>query len=255
VTIDSVGLRTVRPWAAETNFRILFIGNSVTWGGTSIDDGGTFAQLTCVQLEERLVATFTCGNAGVSAYGTDNMAARLLYKKFTNEDAIVVTLIYPDMLRGLVELKRNYFFSSSPRGPLPAIWEAGTFLLFKIVYWLRHHSEVQLSDDDMLVAKRSLENLFQILKAEQELGKLVLVVLAPLSEELGGNESVFTRLADSMLQQHGLDGLNLNALVTENFTPGIFIDDRHLEYDGHRLYAQAIADRLIGEFESKLAEQ
>lgn len=245
VTIDSRGLRAVRPWDAETEFRILFIGDSVTWGGTSIDDKDTFAHLTCVSLENRLGASFTCGNAGVNAYGIDNMTARLKYKNFNNEDAIVTTVIPPDAIRGLTDLKSQYFFSSSPFGPFPAIWEAGTFVLFKFVNWLRHHSETYIDKDDLSTAENSLENLFHSLKEKESKGKLVLVVLSPISEELGDKESIFTKTMLQLLRKYKLHFLNMNPVVTRNYSENIFSDDRHLEYDGHQLYAKAISDELM----------
>ena len=258
-TIDGHGLRTPEPWNQDVDNRILFVGNSITWSGTSIDDKATFPYLTCVDLEKRTGLAFTCGNAGVSAYGTDNMAARIRFKTFDNEQAIVVTLIYPDMLRGLTELQRNYFFSSTPQGPLPALWEVGTILMFRLSYWLRHHSLVHYGDDgrgflkavikdDLTVAEESLRNLLGILKAKEKEGKAVLVVLSPLKEELGGKESAFTRLAERLVLEYRLPSINMNGPVTEHYTEATFSDDRHLGLEAHQLYATRIADKLSVRF-------
>lgn len=105
VTIDSYGLRGVRDWAEPADVKLLFIGNSVTWSGTYIDDRQTFPHLTCVHLRAQLGRDFTCGNAGVNAYGTDNMAERLRYKRFNDEDVIVVTIVPGDATRGLADVR------------------------------------------------------------------------------------------------------------------------------------------------------
>jgi hypothetical protein len=248
VTIDARGLRTPKPWDQEADARILFIGNSITWSGTSIDDKSTFPHLTCVELEKRTGLSFTCGNAGVSAYGTDNMTARLKYTTITNEQAIVVTLIYPDMLRGLTELQRNYFFSSTPKGPLPALWEVTTVVLFRLTYWLRHHALIHYDDGGMAVAEDSMRHLLDVLKKEEKEGKIVLVVLSPLAAELGGKESAFTKLAEKLLLEYGLPSVNMNALVTDAFTDSTFSDDRHLGPEAHRLYGTTIAAKLSEHF-------
>src|SRR5262245_34552587 len=52
ITIDSKGLRGTKDWKTPSDAKILFVGDSVTWGGTAIDDRDTFANLTCVRLEE-----------------------------------------------------------------------------------------------------------------------------------------------------------------------------------------------------------
>ena len=44
VTIDSKGLRSTTDWTAQADGKILFIGDSVTWGGTYIDDRDTFSE-------------------------------------------------------------------------------------------------------------------------------------------------------------------------------------------------------------------
>jgi hypothetical protein len=244
VTIDGRGLRTPKPWDDAADVRILFIGNSVTWSGTATDDKATFPYLTCEDLEKRIRLSFTCGNAGVNAYGTDNMTARLKYTDITNEQAIVVTLIYPDLLRGLTSLRSEHFLSSPPKGPLPALWEASTILLFRLVYWLRHHSLITYDHDDLAVAEESMRHLLDVLKEKEKEGKLVLVVLSPLKGELGGKESPFTKLAEKLVLEYRLPSLNMNGLLTEHYTDSTFTDEKHLGLVGHRLYGTAIADEL-----------
>jgi hypothetical protein len=237
-------LRTPEAWDDPADARILFIGNSVTWSGTSIDDKDTFPYLTCVNLENRTGLSFTCGNAGVNAYGTSNMAARLEYTTITNEQAIVVTLIYPDLLRGLRDLDGEHFFSSKPKGPLPALWEAGTILLVGWTYRLRHYDRTHQEDGSAQVAERSLRRLLDVVKQKEKEGKAVLIVLSPLRSEIGGKESEYTRLAEKLVLESGLPLLNMNTLVTQAYSDSMYTDEKHLGLPGHRLYGTAIAERL-----------
>lgn len=246
VTIDGRGLRTPEPWDDPADVRILFIGNSVTWSGTSIDDKATFPYLTCLELERRTGRSFTCGNAGVNAYGTDNMAARLRYTPIRNEQAIVVTLIYPDMLRGLTDLRSQHFFSSKPNGPLPALYEVATILLVQFTDWLRFQSGVHYEDEDKAVAEESLRRLLDVLKEKEREGKAVLVVLSPLRSELGGKENPLTRLAERLVQEYQLPSINMNALLSRESSDSTFTDLKHLGSLGHRIYGTTIADSLSG---------
>ena len=121
--------------------------------------------------------------------------------------------------------------------------------------WLRHHSETYIDKDDLSTAENSLEKLFHSLKEKESKGKLVLVVLSPVSEELGGKESIFTEKMLQLLRKYELHFLNMNPVVTRNYLENIFSDDRHLEYAGHRLYAKAISDELMRYLEPVLKEK
>jgi hypothetical protein len=190
------------------------------------------------------------------------MTARLRFKSIDNEQAIVVTLIYPDMLRGLTELQRNYFFSSTPKGPLPALWEVGTILLFRLNHWLRHHSLIHRGEDgygtsgltieeDLIVAEESLRNLLNVLKREEKEGKTILLVLSPLSSELAGKESAFTKLAEKLAESYGVPCINMNGRISRQYTENTFTDDRHLGIDAHRLYGETIAEALSAQFATR----
>ncbi len=246
-------MRTPKPWDDHADVRILFIGNSVTWSGTSIDDKATFPYLTCVEMEKRTGLSFTCGNAGVNAYGTDNMAARLKYTTITNEQAIVTTLIYPDMLRGLTDLNSQHFFTSKPSGPVPALWEVGTILLYNVTAWLRHRSATHYEVGSLAVAEESMRRLLEILKQKEKAGKVVLVVLSPLTRELRGHQSEFTTLAENLVLEYDLPIVNMNAMVTSEYTDSMYTDEKHLGLVGHRLYATTIADKLRPHLLRKMA--
>src|ERR1700683_648981 len=101
VTIDSRGLRSTHDWSEPADVKILFVGDSVTWGGTYIDDADTFAEGVCQRLARATGKSVVCGNAGANEYGTDNMAERIRYKDFNDETALVVTMIGTDTTRGL----------------------------------------------------------------------------------------------------------------------------------------------------------
>ena len=115
VTIGAEGLRGLEPWSGPADHHVLFVGDSVTWGGTNTDDDKTFAYLTCAELEARLARNFVCGNAGVNGYGTDNMIARLRYDpELERADTVVVTLISVDPIRGTSDLASAHFSRAGP---------------------------------------------------------------------------------------------------------------------------------------------
>ena len=47
VTINKDGLRATKEWDNNNNHKLLFFGDSVTYGGSYIDDKNIFSELTC----------------------------------------------------------------------------------------------------------------------------------------------------------------------------------------------------------------
>jgi len=245
VTIDSMGFRAVKDWATPAENKLLFIGDSITWGGTYIDDADTFAAGVCRRMEQATGQSFVCGNAGANQYGTDNMAERIRYKKVNDETALIVTLFSGDTLRGLQDADGSYFFTAPPPGPLRALWEAVTFLAWR-AYRAMRPLETRRGDDDLRVAERSLDNLFAAIRETQRPGRKVLLVFSPTEQELGGRETPFTRHVRTILERSGFDLLDLNPIVTAAHSTDFYYDGLHLETKGHRVYAEQIANRLLG---------
>jgi hypothetical protein len=246
VTIDSMGLRAVKDWTSPAQGKILFVGDSVTWGGTYIDDGDTFAAGVCVRLQAATGKDFVCGNAGTNEYGTDNMAARIRYKTMDDETALVVTLIADDTLRGLKDADAAFVFTAPPPGPFKALLEATAFVVWRLNRSMRPFRPIP-SRDDYRVAERSLENLFAAVRETQRSGRSVLFVLSPLAAELHGRELELTKVVRAALESSGFPVLDLHAAVSGAVTPDFYYDGIHLDRRGHHFYADQIAERLLAE--------
>jgi lysophospholipase L1-like esterase len=255
VTIDSHGLRAVRDWSTPADLRLLFVGDSVTWGGTNVDDTQTFAHRTAQLLGRKTGLTVIEGNAGVNAYGVDNMTQRLRHLGIDNEDAIVVTLISEDATRGLADLRASYFFSRRPPGPLPAIWEAAVFALFKTASNMRLGTLPQVHGDDLQVARESLARLFTVLRQKREGGKRVLLVLSPFQDQLDGPGSALTRCVRDELARSGFEYLDMHPVMSKQPPAEPFFDHVHLDAKGHEIYAQEISSKLMGMLQDRAPAQ
>jgi hypothetical protein len=251
VTLDSKGLRGTREWTAPADGKILFIGASATWGGTYVDDKDLYSNVVCVQLTKILKRDFTCGNAGVNSYGIDNMAERIRYKDFTDESAIVVTIVSFNAVRGLADIDSLPYLTVPPPGPFKALWEATTLLLWKVLNALR--SVRYDRTHDMSVAERSLDNLFAALRETDRPGRKVLIVLMPMHEQLGGRENDLTRKVRAVVEASKLDFLDLHQPISAapNRDSIYYSNSSHLELTGHRFVGNLIAAKL----ENLLAER
>jgi lysophospholipase L1-like esterase len=244
VTIDSKGLRSTRDWTSRADAKILFIGDSITWGGTYIDDKDTFAQGVCARLEAATGKRFICGNAGVNGYGTDNMAERIRLKNVDDESVLVVTLISHDALRGMADITRGFFHTKQPPGPFKAIWEAVDYLVWRTGNYLDPVREPTRSEPSNRIAERSLEKLFSAIRETDRPDRKVLLVYSPFKPDLTGPESELTKDIRGILERSGFDLIDFHAERAAALADHFFYDDAHLDVRGHHFYAEKIAKRL-----------
>ena len=109
VTINDVGLRSLENWSEKEEYKkIVFFGDSVTYGGSYIDDKKTFVFLSCKNLKKLKIV---CGNAGVNSYGIHNIVYRSKYDERLNKIFLKVFIIVPDdFYRGLQNSKTAHFY-------------------------------------------------------------------------------------------------------------------------------------------------
>ena len=85
VTINDAGLRSTKSWKNETKPKLLFLGDSVLYGGSNINDDQLFSLLSRNDIPE-----WSCFNGGVNAFGILNMVARSRFdKRIKDADAVV----------------------------------------------------------------------------------------------------------------------------------------------------------------------
>ena len=110
VTINDVGLRAIYNWKENNDKKkIIFFGDSVTYGGSYIDDTETFAHLACENIKN---TNYICGNAGVNAYGIFNKVYRSKYDLRLNDADLRIFLLIPDdFYRGLQDSNTAHFLS------------------------------------------------------------------------------------------------------------------------------------------------
>jgi len=245
ITIDSKGLRGVKEWTAPADGKILFIGASATWGGTFVGDKDLYSNVVCEDLERKLNRSFTCGNGGVNSYGVDNMAERIRYKNVSDESVIVVTVVPYNSVRGLADLDSLPYLTVTPPGPFKALWEAATLGSWNLLHILRY-IKYQDAENNLRVAERSLNNLFEALHETDRPDRKVLIVLMPIKGELGSHETDFTKGVRAMLERSGLDLLDLHQPMSANPHRDelFYANESHLEVAGHQFVGDLISKRL-----------
>ena len=127
VSINDVGLRSQINWKDNKKNKIVFLGDSITYGGSYIDDKETFSYLVCQKSNK-----FICGNAGVNAYSIINIVMRSRYDYRFNDSQKFVFLVAPgDFYREYVSANSLHFYLNKKKFLFPAITEAINFVSIK----------------------------------------------------------------------------------------------------------------------------
>lgn len=127
ISINDVGLRSIVDWKKSNNKKkIVFYGDSVTYGGSYIDDKKTFSHLIC---NDPQFKDYVCGNAGVNAYGIHNIIYRSKYdERLKNIDKKIFILISDDFYRGLQNSNTAHFYLNNKKFLFSGIFEALNFI-------------------------------------------------------------------------------------------------------------------------------
>lgn len=264
VTINESGYRSTESWTKPAAFKVLWIGDSVTWGGSYIDDRDTFAELSCKAIEDATGLEAVCGNAGVNAYGVDNMTSRLRYDRAGESANVVVAVVgWWNLDRAQQNIGGNSWLQRDPPGWFPALWEFAAYEASRILVFLQG----ERSCDDAYVpqvARASLAGLLRELAKKQNEGATVLLVRPLALHELVDVESVaampalpcperalvLIREFEEAVASSDLPYMDMTSVARReamDSAASFFYDKSffHLDVRGHRVYAQAIGNKIL----------
>ena len=244
VTVNESGLRSLDSWLNNEKQKILFLGDSVTWGGTGTDDTQVFPHLFCETANNRaLKEKYVCGNAGVNGYGVLNMVLRAKYDERINDADVFIFVIYVgDFLRGLRNRRVAHYFLRENDVLLPAINELVNYIGFKydINRLFAKKSDIE-ERHQFEAADFAIDILKDFSEDVVEKGKSYYVVLSP-----NGNDIDFKRpLAKhilSRLEEFSSDTILLSDPLSDK--ERTLSDNIHYTLDGHVAVAKYLSEAI-----------
>src|SRR5947208_893194 len=123
VHVNNLGLRgaDVTPERPPGALRILFLGDSVTWGGSYVDDAQLFATIAADMVRRRHPGRFTAVealDAGVNGWGAENIAglvgAEGEFPDAFGSDVWVLTILDDDFRREKTHVGEVPYFNVPP---------------------------------------------------------------------------------------------------------------------------------------------
>ena len=238
VTINDVGLRSLKNWETNKNKKkIIFFGDSVTYGGSYIDDKEIFSHLTCKKMND---PDYICGNAGVNAYGIFNIVYRSKYDKRISNDYIRVFLLVPDdFYRGLQNENTAHFYLNEKKYILPAIIEAINFLSTK--YNIRNiiskSSDNNKEENKYDLVKESVEIFNSEMKRLKLLNKKFLIFYTPSK----GNQ-----ILNNFIYSKVYDGIDFEIIdLSNDISDDMLEDSVHYNKKGHDKVSDKMFKKIL----------
>ena len=243
ITTNNLGLRAAGEWDSNPSGKILFLGDSVTYGGQYVADAQLFSSVAGSRLPGWQV-----GNGGINAWGVENIAGLIMDYRFFPVEIVVTCVLEGDFYRGLTRASSLPLWTKRPGLALQDllmhfIWRAN-----KSRYGGSVNAVVQ--DDahlDKIVdrASRRLKDLDLYLKQRQVRH---FIFILPTRSQIVDNEPPDLRV-QQVLNQYEIDAeyLRPELLALEpdrKKRRKWFHDEVHLEVPGHLAYGLLIGDAL-----------
>ena len=235
VTINESGLRSIKNWKLSKKKKIVFLGDSVTYAGSYIDDKDTFVHKVCEKLTE-----FICGNAGVNAYGINNIVMRSKYDKRLQDAEIFIYLFPPgDFYREYSNSKTAHFYLNNKYFIFPAITEAMSFVATKYDinnYISKHDDSNRNNDDKIKLIDYSINILADEIK-DKKIQKKVFIFLSNEKNDKNLNSSLNKYIKENLVSKVGEINF-LNSILDDD---QYFYDESvHYNKEGHKVVANEI---------------
>lgn len=241
VSINDVGLRSIYNWKNNSKKKIVFLGDSVTYGGSFLDDRQIFSHIVCEGLKG-----YICGNGGVNSYGIYNIVMRSKFDLRIQDSDIFIYVFPPDdFLRNFRNENSAHFYLNKKKYFFPAIMEAINYISTKydINKYLSKFNDTKVKKNNF-TEKEFIGYSINILKDE-------------INSKLNNNKKVLVFLSnrknDKLLQNDINNYIktelekNIHISSLENILnrDEYFYDESvHLSENGHRIVADHILKKI-----------
>src|SRR5438552_3616223 len=246
VHVNNLGLRgaDVTPERPPGALRILFLGDSVTWGGSYVDDAQLFATIAADTVRRQHPGRFTAVealDAGVNGWGAENIAglvgAEGEFPDAFGSDVWVLTILDDDFRRERTHVGEVPYFNVSPA----MAWEELLVLgAYRIV---TTYKRPKPAADFERIGREDLEVYRARAAHARARGALVLFVWHPDRAAVGGAEEVWKGRLAAMAADARVPLLDLLPAYRHAGGAALYVDGLHLGVAGH-----AVAGRAIGEW-------
>ncbi len=229
---------------SENSKYIVFVGDSVTYGGSYIDDSELFSSKFCSLSFENYV----CLNNGVNAWGTMNMGRFIAnYDLYSEREILkIILVILPgDERRNLRSFTDTPFWSSNPRNP-KAINEVMRYItLENLVPLFQRDNELVFEKKEKIYTAQRKQSWKELNSFIDKSNYKVDIVITPpkdwfLEKEKNSEKVIYENLLNDLDSPNINKKCNLYNFIKSEFNPELYVDGVHLSKKGHELWSKKL---------------
>lgn len=237
--INNIGLRADEDWDDNKDNKILFLGDSVTYGGSYIDNRELFSNIAVKDLKN-----FKTGNAGVNAWGIENIYGLIVESHF--RPAIIYITVVPegDFYRGLTRMPGLPFYNVGPNYALKELWYYFCYQQNNKRY--KEWTSYSNNNEKRFIVEKAVKKLKEMDTVLKKEGYVHLILISPNEIQVSGRTPK-DKLVKDLLDQYALRPVYiLDKLSQEDLSNRgkIFYDGVHLEKVGHEIWGRIIGAEL-----------
>jgi len=243
LTTNNFGLRGAGEWDINPTGKIMFLGDSVTYGGQYVADAQLFSSIAGSRLPG-----WQIGNGGTNAWGVENITGLLQDSGFIPAEVVVICVLEGDFYRGLTRAASLPLWTERPRFALQD-------LLMHFI-WRANESRYGGSIDAVVRDPRELDKIVdraanRLKDLEEYLDQQQVhhfIFILPTRSQLVTEEPLDDRVGLA-LNRFGIKAVYLQQKLL-TLEPDInqrrdwFHDEVHLDVPGHLAYGTLLGDEL-----------
>lgn len=232
IIINNKGMRSNGEWEnTKKTEKILFFGDSVTFGGSYIDNNDLFSEKFCQKVQNSV-----CGNYGVNGYKINNINLRIEnISKNINFDHLII-VVSSSIQLGHSNFYEFPFYEKFDYKLFKSSFEILNHILFKYNIKNNYHTTKNRSN------KVSKHNLDEFVKSLNKLNKKINIFILPTLEDLNGN----------LNKKHFLEDIkNVNFNIYNTYKEiknlnyfDLYYNNAHLNKKGHEYFSKMIYDKI-----------
>ncbi len=253
IKINNLGLRANEDWDDDVKGKVLFLGDSVTYGGSYIGNTQLFSYLALKGIED-----YQSGNAGVNGWGVEAIYGLVVESNFTPAEIYVTLLIEGDFYRHLSGIRGLPFWCRKPNLAIEEL----LFHYLTLANDNRYQSWDNFYRDEKIVHQLIEKSVIKLKEMDNFLkskGFIHLIYMSPDARHLFHDQGKDPIVLQYLMKHQ----VNITYLVDRlkllNFQEGaaeeIYYDGGHLDIEGHQLWGEIIGEDLQKVIQEKQKER
>ena len=239
VHVNALGVRgpDVAATRPPDTTRLLFLGDSVTWGGSYVDDDALFAAVAARRLarDGRRVEWL---DAGVNGWGPENILGFVRETGGFDASTWIVTGLADALRREKTHAGEVPYFMIPPATASEEILVRGAYAV------LTSYKQAKPEADLARLAMVNLGHVAAIVEHGRAVGARVLLVWHPTTDALASGADPRRDPFLAVAARTGSVALDLTAAYRAAGGQ-VYYDGMHLDVPGHRVAGEAIGEALV----------